>query len=80
MRDNYAHIVEEHPNTRRLDLYTQFETDITDLLRVDPDHALGRQYWYDYNQEQPRPPVTLPTPPGGRAALGVPPGRAPAAT
>jgi hypothetical protein len=59
VRDNYAQIVEEHPNTRRLRLYAQFETDITDLLRVDPNHVLGRQYWYDYNKEQPRPPVTL---------------------
>ena len=65
VRDNYAHLVEERPNTRRLNLYTRFETDITDLLRVDPDHELGRQYRYDYNKEQPRPPVTLEDPPAG---------------
>ncbi|HEX7486669.1 MAG TPA: LamG-like jellyroll fold domain-containing protein [Vicinamibacterales bacterium] len=65
VRDNYAQIVEEHPNTRRLNLYTQFETDMTDLLRVDPNHTLGRQYWYDYNKEQPRPPVTLAAAPDG---------------
>jgi hypothetical protein len=59
VRDNYAHIVEESPRSRRLNLYNRFEKDITDLLRVDPDHALGRQYWYDYNREQPRPPVVL---------------------
>ena len=58
-------LVEERPNTRRLDLYTRFEADLTDLLRVDPDHALGRQYWYDYNRSSrgrrwrspPRPPA-----------------------
>ena len=50
-------MVEESPRTRRLNLFTQFETDLTDLLRVDPDHALGRQYWYDYNREQARPPM-----------------------
>lgn len=65
VRDNYAQIVEEHPNTKRLNLYLQFETDLTDLLRVDPDHALGRQYWYDYNREQPRPPVSLAKVPNG---------------
>jgi hypothetical protein len=63
VRDNYAHIVEESPRSRRLNLYNRFERDITDLLRVDPDHALGRQYWYDYNREQPWPPVTLPAAP-----------------
>ncbi|HEY3384639.1 MAG TPA: LamG-like jellyroll fold domain-containing protein [Vicinamibacterales bacterium] len=65
VRDNYAQIVEEHPNSRRLSLYTQFETDLTDLLRVEPDHELGRQYWADYNREQPRPSVTLAEPPAG---------------
>lgn len=68
VRDNYAQIVEERPNTRRLSLYTQFETDVTDLLRVDPDHRLGREYWYDANKEQPRPPVRL-----GSVPDGVPP-------
>ncbi|MBE3134934.1 MAG: LamG domain-containing protein, partial [Acidobacteria bacterium] len=63
VRDNYAQIVEEQPKSRRLSLYTRFETDITDLLRVDPDHILGRQYWYDYNREQPKPPVAIPNAP-----------------
>jgi hypothetical protein len=65
VRAVYAQLVEESPRTRRLNLFNQFETDLTDLLRVDPDHVLGRQYWYDYNKEQPRPPVTLPAPPDG---------------
>ena len=65
VRDNYAHLVEERPNTRRLKLYARFERDLTDLLRVDPDHRLGREYWYDFNKEQPRPPVDLDAPPEG---------------
>jgi len=65
VRAVYAHLVEESPRTRRLNLFNQFETDLTDLLRVDPDHVLGRQYWYDYNREQPRPPVALPAVPDG---------------
>jgi hypothetical protein len=65
VRDNYAHLVEESPRTRRLSLFTRWETDITDLLRADPEHVLGRQYWYDYNKEQPAPPVaTAPVPAG----------------
>jgi hypothetical protein len=59
VRAVYAHMVEESPRTRRLNTYNQFETDLSDLLRVDPDHVLGRQYWYDYNREQPRPPAGL---------------------
>jgi hypothetical protein len=65
VRAVYAQMVEESPRTRRLNLFNQFETDLTDLLRVDPDHVLGRQYGYDYNREQPRPPVDLPAPPDG---------------
>jgi hypothetical protein len=65
VRAVYAHMVEESPRTRRLNIYNQFETDLSDLLRVDPDNALGRQYWYDYNKEQPKPPVTLAAPTDG---------------
>lgn len=65
VRDSYAMLVEESPRTRRLDLYTRFEADITDLFRADPEHVRGRQYWYDANREQPRPPFTLATPPEG---------------
>jgi hypothetical protein len=67
VRDNYAQLLEERPNTRRLDLYTRLEGDLTDLLRVDPEHRLGRAYWYDFNREQPRPPVAF-----AAAAQGVP--------
>jgi hypothetical protein len=71
VRDNYANIVEEHPNNRRLTLYTRFETDLTDLLRVAPDHRLAQYYWYDNNKEQPRPRVTLPALPADTPAWAV---------
>ncbi|MDR1672513.1 MAG: hypothetical protein LBS09_03485 [Bacteroidales bacterium] len=65
VRDNYSMIVEEHPNNRRLHKYVQFENDITDLLRIDPEHKEGREYWHIYNPSQPRPPVkTAPAPEG----------------
>jgi hypothetical protein len=65
VRDNYAQILEERPNTRRLDLFARFEADVTDLLRVDPEHNPGRHYWYDHNREQPRPAVALAPAPAG---------------
>ena len=65
VRDNYAHLVEETPRTRRLTLFTRFEADMIDLFRADAGHELGRQYWYDANREQPRPAGTLATPPPG---------------
>ncbi len=65
VRDNYANIVEEHPNSRHLRLYARFEADLTDLLRVDPDHYPGRNYWYDANREQAKPPFTQPAAPPG---------------
>jgi hypothetical protein len=68
VRDNYAHLVEESPRTRRLRLFARWEGDLADLLRVDPDHTLGRQYWYDFNREQPAPPMALPAVPDGAPA------------
>jgi hypothetical protein len=64
-RDSYAHLVEEHPNTRRLRLFARFEADLADLLRVNPEHYPGRNYWYDYNKEQAKPAFTQPAPPDG---------------
>jgi hypothetical protein len=64
-RDSYAQLVEEHPNTRRLRLFARFETDLADLLRVNPDHYPGRNYWYDYNKEQAKPAFKQPVPPDG---------------
>lgn len=65
VRDNYAHLVEEYPNSRRLNLFTRFEADAVDLLRVNPDHYPGRNYWWDNNKEQSKPPFVQPVPPAG---------------
>lgn len=43
-RDSYAMLVEEHPRGPRFNLWNRFEADLSDLLRVNPDHVLGRQY------------------------------------
>ena len=65
VRDNYANLVEESVNSRKLNIYNQFDADITDLLRVDPDNDLGRKYWNEMNHEQIKPPFVLPKAPAG---------------
>ena len=65
VRDCYAMIVEESTSTRRLAKYRQFEADINDLLKVAPDHELGRKYWHLFNREQPAPPYIEPSVPEG---------------
>ena len=74
-RDSYAMLVEEHPHSPKFNLWNRFEADLTDLLRVDPDHYPGRQY-AAVAMDWPRPPYQQPDAAGRRAALGVPPGRA----
>ena len=64
VRDAYAMLCEENTSSRRLSKYRQIEADMNDLLRVDPDHRLGRKYWHIYNSEQPLP-YTLPETPEG---------------
>jgi hypothetical protein len=65
VRDNYANLVEESVNSRKLNIYNRFDADITDLLRVDPDNDLGRKYWNEMNHEQIKPPFSLPKAPAG---------------
>lgn len=67
VRGNLAHFVEEQPNNRLLPVYERFDRDITDLLRVDPDNAVGRIYWNEQNSDQPYPAFVQTTP-----APGVP--------
>ncbi len=64
-RDNYANLVEESVNSRKLNIFNRFDADITDLLRVDPENDLGRKYWNEVNHEQIKPPFTLPKAPAG---------------
>ena len=66
VRDNYGFIVEERPNERRLNKYVQLENDITDLLRIDPEHKEGREYWYINNRMTgQRPPTNIAPAPAG---------------
>ena len=63
-RDSYAMLVEEHPYGPKFNLWVRFENDLKDLLRVNPDHVLGRQY-AAVAMGAPRPPFIQPEPPAG---------------
>jgi hypothetical protein len=65
VRDNYANLVEESVNSRKLNTFNRFDADISDLLRVDPENNLGRKYWNEMNHEQLKPLFTLPQAPSG---------------
>ena len=65
VRDEFANLVEESVSSRRLNLFNRFDTDISDLLRVDPQNELARDYWHEMNHEQPHPPFILPQAPAG---------------
>lgn len=66
VRDNWGFLVEEHTTSKRQRLYARVYADLSDLLRVDPDHALGRLYWnYISYNSQGKPPFTAPQPPKG---------------
>ncbi|HEV7474005.1 MAG TPA: LamG-like jellyroll fold domain-containing protein, partial [Pyrinomonadaceae bacterium] len=64
-RDSYAMLIEEHTNNPRLNLYNRFAADVTDLLRVNPNHWLGQTYWYDSNRSHAKPVFVQPVPPAG---------------
>jgi hypothetical protein len=63
-KDAYAMLVEEHPHSPKLNLWVRFEQDLNDLLRVNPDHRLGRQYAAAAGIGAP-PPFVQPVPPAG---------------
>jgi hypothetical protein len=63
-KDSYAMLVEEHPKSPKLNLWNRFEADITDLMRVNPNHVPGRNY-FAVGVGGPRPPFTLAEPPAG---------------
>ncbi|HEV7684126.1 MAG TPA: hypothetical protein VGO68_18490, partial [Pyrinomonadaceae bacterium] len=64
-RDSYAMLIEEHTNNPKLNLYNRFAADVTDLLRVNPNHWLGQTYWYDSNRSHPRPKFVQTAAPAG---------------
>ena len=66
VRDNWGFLVEEHTTSKRQRLYARVYADLSDLLRVDPDHELGRLYWnYISYNSQGKPPFTGPAVPDG---------------
>ncbi|HBN52916.1 MAG TPA: hypothetical protein DD456_02415 [Stenotrophomonas sp.] len=66
VRDNWGFLVEEHTTSKRQRLYARVYADLSDLLRVDPEHELGRLYWnYISYNSQGRPPFQQPQPPQG---------------
>jgi len=66
VKDNWGFLVEEHTASMRENLYRRVVADAGDLLRVDPDNLLAREYWHDisFNSQDPLP-YTQPTPPAG---------------
>jgi len=68
VKDNWAFLVEEHTTSKRQGLYRRLYADISDLLRVDPDNQLGREYWGDITYgsqgwpafDQPKAPAGVP--------------------
>lgn len=66
VRDNWGFLVEEHTTSKRQRLYARVYADLSDLLRVDPEHELGRLYWnYISYNSQGKPPFEQPLPPKG---------------
>ncbi len=44
VRDNFAMMQEEHPGNSRLNLWNRYIADLTELMRVNPNHPLGIYY------------------------------------
>lgn len=64
VRDLYAHIVEEHPKSTRLNLYNRFMADCNDLLALNPDHWLAQTYRFAATGTN-KPPFKVPKCPDG---------------
>ena len=67
VKDNVGNFLEWGTNNKKLKLYDRYSRDVTDLLRVKPDHPRGRYYWSYLNPEQgwpqfdqPKTPVDIP--------------------
>lgn len=66
VRDLYGFTVEERPVSPRLNLANRFFADDSDLLKVNPDHWLGKAYKYVLtNNPKDRPEYKVPTCPAG---------------
>jgi hypothetical protein len=65
VKDNVGQFVEEHPTIRKYRIFDRYYEDMTDLLRVNPDHEQGQLYWLVKNSEQGLPSFEQPVPPDG---------------
>ena len=67
VKDNWGFLVEEHTASKREALYNRVVADTTDLLRVDPDNRIGREYWADisFNSQGTGVAYTMPKAPKG---------------
>jgi hypothetical protein len=66
VKDNWGFLVEEHTASKRASLYRRLFADVSDLLRIDPDHVEGRRYWADISYEAMGfPPIAQPPVPEG---------------
>ena len=66
VKDNWAFLVEEHTTSKRQGLYRRLYADISDLLKVDPENQIGREYWGDITfGSQGWPPFEQPKPTDG---------------
>jgi len=64
IRDLYGFTVEERPTSPRLNLYNRFIADNSDLLKVNPNHWLGKAYKYAVtNDKTDMPLYEIPAPP-----------------
>ncbi len=63
VKDCFAMLVEANPFSPKLNLWVRFETDLKDLLRVNPEHAMAREYAAMSSLRGPRPSYTVPEPP-----------------
>jgi hypothetical protein len=60
IRDLFGFTVEERPSTSRLNLYNRFVADYADLMKVNPDHWLGKAYKYAKSRDiRDRPEYTI---------------------
>jgi hypothetical protein len=68
VKDNWGFLVEEHTASKREGLFQRLTADMADLLRVDPDNRIAREYWADITYgsqgqtpfEQPKAPPGVP--------------------
>ena len=66
VRDNLAgNLSETRPQKMKLEWYARFYRDMEDLFAINPNHTLGRYYWYWYDPESGQLPFEQPKAPAG---------------